>query len=124
MATELLQSKWVEEYGGEVINLTNDGAGDPWAAMVEMPIGMTPGHQSLLVIATDALGATVQQRVYTPADGIGSAEFGPHHVVSTEELPVEVHILNDRPVLDYESATIAKNPQDLHLHASQRSRWC
>ena len=109
----------LREYGGEVINLTNDSAGGPWAAMVEMPIGMTPGHQSLLVIATDALGATVQQRVYTPADGVGSAEFGPHHVVSTEELPVEVHILNDRPVLDYESATIAKNPQETFTYTVQ-----
>ena len=87
--------------------------------MVEMPIGMTPGHQSLLVIATDALGATVQQRVYTPADGVGSAEFGPHQVESTEVPPVEVHILNDRPALHHESATIAKNPQEIFTYTVQ-----
>ena len=89
--------------------------------MVEMPTGMTPGYQSLLVIATDGLGATVQQRVYTPADGIGSPEFGPHHIASTGDVPVEVHILNDRPVLDYEPATIAKNPEETFTYTVQAS---
>jgi hypothetical protein len=89
--------------------------------MVEMPIGMTPGSQSLLVIATDGLGATVQQRVYTPADGVGSPEFGPHHVVSTSELPVEVLILNDRPVLVYEPATIPKSPEETFTYTVQAS---
>jgi hypothetical protein len=111
----------LREYGGEVINLTNEGAGSSWAAMVEMPIGMTPGSQSLLVIATDGLGATVQQRVYTPADGVGSPEFGPHHVVSTSELPVEVLILNDRPVLVYEPATIPKSPEETFTYTVQAS---
>ena len=86
-----------------------------------MPIGMTPGSQSLLVIATDGLGATVQQRVYTPADGVGSPEFGPHHVVSTSELPVEVLILNDRPVLVYEPATIPKSPEETFTYTVQAS---
>jgi hypothetical protein len=89
--------------------------------MVEMPVGMTPGSQSLLVIATDGLGATVQQRVYTPADGVGSPEFGPHHVVSTSELPVEVLILNDRPVLVYEPATIPKSPEETFTYTVQAS---
>ena len=111
----------LREYGGEVINMTNEGAGSPWAAMVEMPPGMTPGYQSLLVIATDGLGATVQQRVYTPADGVGSPEFGPHHIASTGEVPVEVYILNDRPVLDYEPATIAKNPEETFTYTVQAS---
>jgi hypothetical protein len=82
---------------------------------------MTPGSQSLLVIATDGLGATVQQRVYTPADGVGSPEFGPHHVVSTSELPVEVLILNDRPVLVYEPATIPKSPEETFTYTVQAS---
>jgi hypothetical protein len=86
-----------------------------------MPVGMTPGSQSLLVIATDGLGATVQQRVYTPADGVGSPEFGPHHVVSTSELPVEVLILNDRPVLVYEPATIPKSPEETFTYTVQAS---
>jgi hypothetical protein len=89
--------------------------------MVEMPVGMTPGSQSLLVIATDGLGATVQQRVYTPADGVGSPEFGPHHVVSTSELQVEVLILNDRPVLVYEPATIPKSPEETFTYTVQAS---
>ena len=111
----------LREYGGEVINLTNDGAGSSWAAMMEMPIGMTPGYQSLLVVATDGLGATVQQRIYTPADAIGSPEFGPHHVVSSEDSPVEVHILNDRPNLVYESSTIIKNPAETFTYTVQAS---
>jgi hypothetical protein len=111
----------LREYGGEIINLTNEGPGSPWAAMVEMPTGMTPGYQSLLVIATDELGATVQQRVYTPADGVGSPTFGPHHVASTGEFPVEVHILNDRPALDYEPATIAKNPEETFTYTVKAS---
>ncbi len=109
----------LREYGGGVINLTNDGDGSSWAAMVEMPSGMTPGYQSLLVLATDGLGASVQQRIYTPADAIGSPEFGPHHVVSSEDVPVEVHILNDRPNLGFESSTIVKNPGEVFTYTVQ-----
>ena len=56
------------------------------------------GDQSLLVIAEDGLGATSQQRIYTPApNGVGDAVFGPHHVSPDIRLPIEVNILNDRP---------------------------
>ena len=34
-----------------MVNLTSEGGDSPWAAMVQMPSGMTPGDQSLLVIA-------------------------------------------------------------------------
>ena len=56
------------------------------------------GDQSLLlVIAEDGLGATSQQRIYTPApNGVGDAVFGPHHVSPDIRLPIEVNILNDR----------------------------
>ena len=99
----------LREYGGELVNLTTEGDGGTWGAMVSMPAGMSPGHRSLLVVATDELGATVQQRVYTPSNGVGSAAFGPHHVDSQGELSVEVHILNDRPQLTYASASITKD---------------
>ena len=51
-----------------------------WAAMVEMPIGMNPGHRSMLIVATDDLGAITQQRFFTPVDEVGSPVYGPHHV--------------------------------------------
>ena len=53
-----------------------------WAAMVEMPIGMNPGHRSMLIVATDDLGAITQQRFFTPVDEVGSPVYGPHHVAS------------------------------------------
>ena len=43
-------------YGGTTVNLTSEGENSPWAAMIQMPSGMTPGDQSLLVIAEDGLG--------------------------------------------------------------------
>ena len=97
-------------YGGEVVNLTSEG-GTPWAAMIEMPPGMTPGHQSLLVIAEDEQGAVSQQRVYTPApNGVGDAVFGPHHVDQSVTMPIEVNILNDRPVVVTSPSSVEKDP--------------
>ena len=102
----------LREYGGGMVNLSSQGGGEPWAAMVEMPIGMTPGHQSLLVVATDGFGAVAQLRSYTPSSGAGDPVFGPHHVASGEEIPVEVHILNDRPTLTSSSISIEKRPEE------------
>ena len=98
-------------YGGEVVNLTSESGNTLWAAMIEMPPGMTPGHQSLLVVAEDEQGAVVQQRVYTPApNGVGDAVFGPHHVDQSVTMPIEVHILNDRPVLVTSASSVEKDP--------------
>ncbi len=98
-------------YGGEVVNLTSEGGSTPWAAMIEMPPGMTPGHQSLLVVAEDEQGAVSQQRVYTPApNGVGDAVFGPHHVDQSVTMPIEVHILNDRPVVVTSPSSVEKDP--------------
>ena len=100
-------------YGGAVVNLTSEGGDSPWAAMVQMPSGMTPGDQSLLVIAEDGLGATSQQRIYTPApNGVGDAVFGPHHVRQDVRLPVEVNILNDRPNFTTAPTTVEKDTQN------------
>ena len=100
-------------YGGAVVNLTSEGGDGPWAAMVQMPSGMTPGDQSLLVIAEDGLGATSQQRIYTPApNGVGDAVFGPHHVRQDVRLPVEVNILNDRPNFTTAPTTVEKDTQN------------
>ena len=100
-------------YGGAVVNLTSEGDDSPWAAMVQMPSGMTPGDQSLLVIAEDGLGATSQQRIYTPApNGVGDAVFGPHHVRQDVRLPVEVNILNDRPNFTTAPTTVEKDTQN------------
>ena len=100
-------------YGGAVVNLTSEGGDSPWAAMVQMPSGMTPGDQSLLVIAEDGLGATSQQRIYTPApNGVGDAVFGPHHVSPDVRLPIEVNILNDRPNFTTAPTTVEKDTQN------------
>ena len=102
----------LREYGGEVINMTSEDGSEVWAAMVEMPAGMNPGDRSILVVATDELGAASQQRFYTPADDVGSPVFGPHHVASDVELAVEIHVLNDRPDLRLEPTSIEKIPDE------------
>ena len=102
----------LRSYGGEVVNLTSESGNGLWAAMIEMPVGMTPGHQSLLVVAEDEQGAVSQQRVYTPPpNGVGDAVFGPHHVDQAVSLPVEVHILNDRPTIVSSASTVEKDTE-------------
>ncbi|MGB2372124.1 MAG: hypothetical protein ACPIA6_00365 [Poseidonia sp.] len=110
----------LREYGGEVVNMTSED-GLVWAAMVEMPIGMNPGHRSMLIVATDGLGATTQQRFFTPVDEVGSPVYGPHHVASEAELPIEIHILNDRPVLVSDSVRLDKNPDEQTVYTIQAS---
>ena len=110
----------LREYGGEVVNMTSED-GLVWAAMVEMPIGMNPGHRSMLIVATDGLGATAQQRFFTPVDEVGSPVYGPHHVASEAELPIEIHILNDRPVLVSDSVRLDKNPDEQAVYTIQAS---
>lgn len=109
----------LREYGGEVVNMTSEEGSQIWAAMVEMPVGMNPGHRSILVVATDGLGAATQQRFFTPVDDVGSPIFGPHHVGSEVELPVEIHILNDRPVLVSESFRLDKNLDEQAIYTVQ-----
>ena len=110
----------LREYGGEVVNMTSED-GLVWAAMVEMPIGMNPGHRSMLIVATDGLGATTQQRFFSPVDEVGSPVFGPHHVASGAEMPIEIHILNDRPVLVSDSVRLDKNPDEQTVYTIQAS---
>ena len=109
----------LRQYGGEVVNMTSEGGGQVWAAMVEMPIGMDPGYRSILVVATDELGASTQQRFFTPVNDVGSPVFGPHHVAAEVELPVEIHILNDRPVLVSDSVRLDKNPDAQAIYTVQ-----
>ena len=108
----------LREYGGEVVNMTSEDR-LVWAAMVEMPIGMNPGHRSMLIVATDDLGAITQQRFFTPVDEVGSPVYGPHHVASEVELPIEIHILNDRPVLVSDSVRLDKNPDEQAVYTVQ-----
>ncbi|MGB2392820.1 MAG: hypothetical protein ACPICH_01770, partial [Poseidonia sp.] len=110
----------LREYGGGVMNMTSEDS-LVWAAMVEMPIGMNPGHRSMLIVATDGLGATTQQRFFTPVDEVGSPVFGPHHVASGAEMPIEIHILNDRPVLVSDSVRLDKNPDEQTVYTIKAS---
>lgn len=100
----------LREYGGELIAMTSEQGSQVWAAMVNMPVGMAPGYRSMLVVATDELGATSQQRFFTPVEDVGSSVFGPHYVATDVELAVEIHVLNDRPVLTHEPKSIEKKP--------------
>ena len=108
----------LREYGGDVVELTTEG-GSLWAGMVTMPNGMTPGEQSLLVVAEDALGASTQQRYFTPTSVVGDAYFGPHHVNSNAAVDITVRILNDRPTLILEQATVSKKPASTHVYTVQ-----
>ena len=101
----------LREYGGEQVNLTlNDGV---WAAMVTMPSGMTPGEQSLMLVATDALGASQAYRTFAaPVGAVGDEVRGPHHIVAGEPTPVVVRILNDRPTIDVAPATVQRSTDE------------
>ena len=79
-----------------------------------MPNGMTPGKQSLLIRTNDSLGATGQHRIWTPVEGsIGDPTFGPHYIQSSNVVPIQVTILNDRPSIFAESITIEKDGTEL-----------
>ena len=108
----------LREYGGDIVEMTTEG-GSLWAGMVTMPNGMTPGEQSLLVIAEDGLGASTQQRYFTPTSVVGDAYFGPHHVNSDNAADITVRILNDRPTIVLEQATVSKKPASTHVYTVQ-----
>ena len=89
----------LREYGGSMVNLSLSGG--VWAGMIEMPVGMSPGDRSLLVVAIDELGAVEQYRTAPMPEGsTGGAVFGPHYVTVVDLQPIEVEILNDRPRLE------------------------
>lgn len=99
-------------FGGALVELTLESEDAPWAGMIEMPSGMTPGYQSLLVVAEDKQGAVAQERVYTPAPaGVGDPVFGPHHVDRSVSMPIEVQILNDRPSIITSYFIVDKTPE-------------
>ncbi len=108
----------LREYGGDVVELTTED-GSLWAGMVTMPNGMTPGEQSLLVVAEDGLGASTQQRYFTPTSVVGDSYFGPHHVNSAAAVDITVRILNDRPTIILEQATVSKKPASTHVYTVQ-----
>ena len=97
----------LREYGGSMVNLSlNDGL---WTGMVEMPVGMSPGDRSLIVVATDAQGAVEQYRTApSPEGSVGDAVFGPHFVIVVDLQPIKVEILNDRPALEAIPLTVEK----------------
>ena len=98
----------LREYGGAVVNLTeSEGI---WAAMVELPTGLSPGLQSLLLVVEDGLGATESFRSFTPIDGtIGDSFRGPHFVQVLDTEDIEITVLNDRPVFVLEPLTTTKD---------------
>ncbi len=96
-------------FGGDLVELTLESEDAPWAGMIEMPSGMTPGVQSLLVVVEDKQGAVAQARFYTPAPaGVGDPVFGPHYVDRSVSMPIEVQILNDRPSIITSPFTVDK----------------
>ena len=101
----------LREYGGDIINLTlADGV---WAAMIPLPFGLSPGQQSLLFITTDNLGAKALYRTFSPAtQGIGNDIRGPHFIVSASQYPIQLLILNDRPLISAENLKVEKQTND------------
>ena len=108
----------LRSYGGVLTEMVEtDGT---WAAMIVMPDGMTPGEQSLLLIATDSLGATEQYRAYAPSiDQIGHDVFGIHHVNTGPQVDIAIFILNDRPTLNAPSATVVKQTNTPSVYTAE-----
>lgn len=102
----------LRNYGGADVELTNnDGV---WTAMVDTPLGLSPGVEGLTLVATDALGAS--QRYSTWAEPIGppgDQRRGPHHLAFHEAVPIEITVLNDRPTIDVTaSMEVDKAPEE------------
>lgn len=83
-------------YGGTEVQLVNtDGI---WAAMVEAPLGLAPGVQTLTLVATDERGATQRFTSWgTPLGLPGDDLRGPHHLEFGDLEAIEITVLNDRP---------------------------
>ncbi|MDA7492143.1 hypothetical protein N8392_01215 [Candidatus Poseidonia sp.] len=85
-------------YGGIDVPLVENG--DVWTAMVDTPSGLSPGVQSLTLVATDNLGATQRYSAWAePIGPPGDEQRGPHHLDFSEPQPIEITVLNDRPTI-------------------------
>ena len=86
----------LRQYGGANVALAeSDGV---WAAMVDTPVGLSPGLQTLTVVVTDGEGATARyEALSSPTGPIGASPLGPHHVPVGGSTPIALMVLNDRP---------------------------
>jgi len=86
----------LRQYGGANVPLAeSDGV---WAAMVDTPVGLSPGLQTLTVAVTDGEGATARYEAWSsPTGPIGASPLGPHHVPVAGSTPIALMVLNDRP---------------------------
>ena len=86
----------LRQYGGANVALAeSDGV---WAAMVDTPVGLSPGLQTLTVVVTDGEGATARYEAWSsPTGPIGASPLGPHHVPVGGSTPIALMVLNDRP---------------------------
>jgi len=98
-------------YAGTLVDLTaTDGV---WTAMVPLPLGFSPGVQTVTVVVEDSLGASERYQSFTQPDGeVGDSLQGPHHVTVASENPIEIEVLNDRPVMEALPLTVDKNPEE------------
>jgi hypothetical protein len=96
-------------YEGTLVDLTaTDGV---WTAMVPLPLGFSPGVQTVTMVVEDGLGASERYQRFTQGE-IGDAVKGPHHVDVAFENPIEIEVLNDRPVMEVLAITVEKKPDE------------
>ena len=96
-------------YEGTLVDLTaTDGV---WTAMVPLPLGFSPGVQTVTMVVEDGLGASERYQRFTQGE-IGDAVKGPHHVDVAFENPIEIEVLNDRPVMEALALTVEKKPEE------------
>ena len=96
-------------YEGTLVDLTaTDGV---WTAMVPLPLGFSPGVQTVTMVVEDGLGASERYQRFTQGE-IGDAVKGPHHLNVAFENPIEIEVLNDRPVMEALAITVEKKPDE------------
>jgi len=78
---------------------------------VPLPLGFSPGVQTVTMVVEDGLGASERYQRFTQGE-IGDAVKGPHHVDVAFENPIEIEVLNDRPVMEALALTVEKKPEE------------
>ena len=102
-------------YAGSLLNLTDSGG--VWTAMVPLPLGFSPGVQTVTVVVEDSLGASERYQTFTPSAGaVGDDDRGPHHVTIASVEPIEVEVLNDRPVMQAKPQSVLKKPEETAVY--------
>ena len=86
MVTELPNiSLDLREYGGELIELTEDSG--TWTIMMTVPEGMSQGVQDLRFVTVDGLGKVGITNVWLNGERDEFHAYGPHFIPDDEVIP-------------------------------------